>query len=413
MTTLADRARGRDNNFNLVRLLAAAGVLVSHSWPLSGTPVDPFERFAGFSLGHLGVDVFFVVSGYLVTGSLLARRSLGAFVRARALRIFPALAASAFGTALVIGPLVSSWPPARYLTAWGTWRYALQNSTTWPWGVCWWLPAVFLHQPGGPAVNGALWSLPWELTMYALLAAFGALLLRPRPWLTLAGLRWIVLAIAAAATIGHGLNEAFDWSHAFRIVQGLRLVALFFTAATLRLWHDRVPLSFAGFAAGAAALVAALALHGVALTLYPLALTAVVLWLAIVPAGPVRLYNRLGDYSYGFCSRTRESAWRSSRSPRRPPLSRSQRCRGTSSRPRRSPARTVAKRLRLRRRDREQRRRFRGTCSCERDQTLFTPPDEPGRTSSPSVNNDQREPGVDRPPIRVLLHCRNSYQFTL
>ena len=300
MSTVGERAHGRDNNFNLVRLLAAGLVLVSHSWPLTATPGEPLERFADFSLGHLGVDVFFVVSGFLVTGSLLARGSLASFVRARALRIFPALIASAFGTALVIGPLVTQLPLGRYFTAWDTWRFALQNSTTWPWGVRWWLPGVFLHQPGGPAVNGALWSLPWELTMYALLAVFGALLLRPRPLLTRAALRNVVIALAAAATLGHGLNEAFDWSRAFKIVQGLRLVALFFTAAALQFFKGRVPLSWPLLAAALVALPAVLWTKGFALALYPLALTYLVLWLALVPGGVLRRYNRLGDYSYGF-----------------------------------------------------------------------------------------------------------------
>jgi peptidoglycan/LPS O-acetylase OafA/YrhL len=107
--TLGERASGRDNNFNLVRLMAAGLVLVSHSWPLTGTPGEPLEKIADFSLGHLGVDIFFVVSGFLVTGSLLDR-PMGSFLRARALRIFPALAANSFGTALVIGPLVTALP---------------------------------------------------------------------------------------------------------------------------------------------------------------------------------------------------------------------------------------------------------------------------------------------------------------
>jgi peptidoglycan/LPS O-acetylase OafA/YrhL len=129
--------------------------------PVSGTPGEPFERFANFSLGHLGVDIFFVVSGFLVTGSLLARGSLGAFLRARSLRIFPALTANAFGSALVIGPLVTRLPLARYFASGQTWAYAFLNSTTWPWGVTWMLPGVFTGHPAGPAVNGALWSLPW------------------------------------------------------------------------------------------------------------------------------------------------------------------------------------------------------------------------------------------------------------
>ena len=300
MTTVGERAHGRDNNFNLVRMLAALLVLVSHSWPLTATPGEPLERFADFSLGHLGVDLFFVVSGFLVTGSLLAKASLREFLRARALRIFPALVASAFGTALVLGPLVTELPLGRYLAASDTWRYALQNATTWPWGVRWWLPGVFLHNPGGPAVNGALWSLPWELTMYTLLAVLGALTLRARPLLSRGAVRTAILILALAATVGHGLNEGFDWSHQFRVVQGLRLVALFFTAGSLQVLRERIPLAWPWAVAALAVLPAALWVKGFALALYPLALSYLVLWLAWVPGGVLRAYNRIGDYSYGF-----------------------------------------------------------------------------------------------------------------
>lgn len=299
-STIEVRARGRDNNFNLVRFLAAALVLVSHSWPLTATPGEPLERIAGFSLGHLGVDVFFVVSGFLVTGSLLARATLADFARARALRIFPALALSAFGTAFVIGPLVTDLPAARYLAHPDTWLFALQNSLTWPMGVRWWLPGVFYDNPGGPAVNGALWSLPWELTMYVLLGMLGLWLLRERGPERVARARTVVMVVAIAAMIGHGVNEAFAFSHRFEVVQGLRLVALFFGAGSLQLLRGRVPLALGPLAGSIVALVLGLLLGGGWLLLYPLALAYLVVWLALVPAGPIRLYNRVGDYSYGF-----------------------------------------------------------------------------------------------------------------
>ncbi len=298
--TLDSNARGRDNNFNLVRFLAASLVLVSHSWPLTATPGEPLERFAGFSLGHLGVDVFFVVSGFLVTGSLVARDTLTDFARARALRIFPALIASAIGTTFVLGPLVTTLPLTRYLAAWDTWRFALQNSVTWPLGVRWWLPGVYLGNPGGPTVNGALWSLPWELTMYVLLAFLGSTFLRARGPANVARLRLVVLAGAATAALGHGVNEAFALSSRFEVVQGLRLTALFFTAGALQLMRERVSLRAPLFAGAVVALGVALRFGGAWHALYPLALGYVVLWLALVPAGRVRLYNRIGDYSYGF-----------------------------------------------------------------------------------------------------------------
>jgi len=309
--TLAERASGRDNNFNLVRLMAAGLVLLSHSWPLTATPGEPLERVAGFSLGHLGVDIFFVVSGFLVTGSLLDR-PMRSFLRARLLRIFPALAVNSFGTALVIGSLVTALPLGSYLANGDTWRYAFQNAITWPMGVRWWLPGVFLGNPGGPAVNGALWSLPWELTMYVMLAVMGAVLMlgvgrgvsappplpRTRPDTPL--LRLAVVAIAAISTLGFGLNEAYAFSSRFEVVQGLRLVALFFTAGALQFVRERVRLTTAFLAVAVAAFLAALTLGGAWLALYPASLTYGVLWLALVPGGVLRLYNRLGDYSYGF-----------------------------------------------------------------------------------------------------------------
>ena len=296
--TLAERARGRDNNFHLVRMLAAMLVLVSHSWPLTGTPSDPFERIVGFSLGHLGVDVFFVVSGFLVTGSLFARDSLRAFIEARARRILPGLALAAFGVAFVLGPLVTTWPLERYLASWETWRYALQNSLTWPFGVCWTLPGVFAGHPAGAAVNGALWSLPWELTMYALLVGLGLLLRVARLGHGTVGR--LLVAIALLATAGFAANEALDLTRRFEIVQGLRLTALFFTAGALKVHEARVPLR------GSLTWVA-LGLLGLALwrtsgfaAAYPIALAYSVLTFALVPGGVLRIYRRVGDYSYGL-----------------------------------------------------------------------------------------------------------------
>jgi len=94
-------------------------VIVSHEsalLPNGGT--EPLTWLGGgfATLGTVAVDVFFVTSGFLVTRSLLERRSLRHFVAARLLRVLPGLAVMLVLTAYVLGPLFTSLPVTSYLT---------------------------------------------------------------------------------------------------------------------------------------------------------------------------------------------------------------------------------------------------------------------------------------------------------
>jgi peptidoglycan/LPS O-acetylase OafA/YrhL len=83
--------KGRDNNFNVLRMVAAFSILIFHSFSL---PYQEAQKVFGFHIGDIDdffVHIFFVTSGFLVTASLLHRQSLADFLWARALRIFPAL----------------------------------------------------------------------------------------------------------------------------------------------------------------------------------------------------------------------------------------------------------------------------------------------------------------------------------
>ena len=115
--TIADGLARRRDNFLLLRILAACAVIYGHSFaiaPQAGAN-DIFLRMNwGYFSGALAVDVFFVVSGFLVSGSFMARHSLGRFVLARALRILPALAVVLLGSIFVIGPLFTRLGLAEY-----------------------------------------------------------------------------------------------------------------------------------------------------------------------------------------------------------------------------------------------------------------------------------------------------------
>ena len=103
----------RDNNFNLVRLLAAIAVIFHHSYSvLLGEDDVLWSDHIGSTPGDLAVDIFFVISGFLVTRSLALRQDGANYISARALRIFPGLVVNLLVVALVVGPVFSALPPA-------------------------------------------------------------------------------------------------------------------------------------------------------------------------------------------------------------------------------------------------------------------------------------------------------------
>ena len=169
--------RGRNNNLNLLRFVAASMVLLSHSFALStGTwQAEPLVNIIGMSLGSIAVDIFFVVSGFLVTGSMLSRKSVYAFLWARALRIYPALLIAILFCVLLIGTVFTTHPLNSYFLDSETQKYLLKNVIM-VFGSTGHLPGVFENLPFKNAVNGSLWTLPWELRMYVLMAMFGLLL---------------------------------------------------------------------------------------------------------------------------------------------------------------------------------------------------------------------------------------------
>lgn len=140
--------------------------------------------------GALGVGIFFVISGYLVTASLRLTSGVGTFLAKRVLRIAPGLLAALLLTACVLGPLVSSLLVSEYFGGPAPWLYVLKNLSLY--AVTYDLPGVFHHGPYPDVVNGSLWSLRLEFTAYLGLALLGLLQLARAP----------VLAVLAIVTAG-------------------------------------------------------------------------------------------------------------------------------------------------------------------------------------------------------------------
>jgi len=178
----------RDNNFDFLRVFAALMVVYGHGYVLS-TNTGP--GFWGVPFARIGLDIFFSISGYMVTASWMRTPRLGTFFAKRALRILPGLAACVLFSVFVLGARLTRLPLLDYLTSHNTIKY-LGNIILHP---VLYLPGVFDGLHAGGAVNGSLWSLFPEALCYLTVPAFAVLAIRARMWaLGLAGI--------AAGTLG-------------------------------------------------------------------------------------------------------------------------------------------------------------------------------------------------------------------
>ena len=158
--------RTHTNAFDLIWLVAAGLVLWSHQYALLGLH-EPFVDVLGASFGGLGVYMFFAVSGYLNTESVAEHRSVPVFLFNRALRIsYPALAVCVVFT-VVLGFFAATDRDA-YLSV-KLLSYIAKNVTLFS-GVKMGVPGVFESNAFPEALNGSLWTLPYEVKMYVVLA---------------------------------------------------------------------------------------------------------------------------------------------------------------------------------------------------------------------------------------------------
>ena len=159
----------RGPGFDRIRLIAALVVVLHHTsfYSMDDIADDLLSSATGgaVSFGRLAVDIFFITSGVLVAPGLLRSGDIITFVCNRALRIMPALFVVVTATAFVVGPILTHLTVAQYFSNPDTYLY-LKNITT---RAARYLPGVEDNSGLPLIVNGALWTIYFEVLSYAAL----------------------------------------------------------------------------------------------------------------------------------------------------------------------------------------------------------------------------------------------------
>jgi peptidoglycan/LPS O-acetylase OafA/YrhL len=264
----AELARGFVPEIEGLRAFAILAVMLHRFWPQSG----PLSRYAHIAeLGWMGVDLFFVISGFLIAGILFDSRGQPGYFKnfyaRRALRIFP-LYYLFVAAVLIVFPLAQGGPylETEFIRSAGSPLYYLLYLGN--------VPEMIGYDP--PFFLAPVWSLAIEEQFYLLFPLLVAVLSRK-------AIVWLMVAAVLFAPV-------------------FRLGALFIWPDNERVQYLATPSRFDEIALGA---LLAAALRGLQVRITPrhahavLAGAVAVFAIALLSSGLDRTgaFGRVGGYS--------------------------------------------------------------------------------------------------------------------
>jgi peptidoglycan/LPS O-acetylase OafA/YrhL len=283
------QAGGPTSGFDYLRITLAIAVVLWHSLETSYSDETShlvWQHARG--LVSLILPAFFALSGFLVCGSLLRTKSFFVFAAHRILRLVPALSVEIFLSAILLGPLLTTFKWDAYFTSPKFWSYFLNIMGD----IHYQLPGLFLLNPTPEIVNKSLWTIPYELECYVGLMVLSLLGVIKRPA--------VLASMVIILSVGFAIQTSLTNSPVLTAVgpPGRLLVLSFFAGISLYLSRHIVPLG--GMVTVISAATSVLLLQfptTMLLSAFPIALFTI----SIGMMSPPRLrFLMSGDYSYGL-----------------------------------------------------------------------------------------------------------------
>jgi len=299
----------RRNNFDVVRLIAATSVIFTHAFLIAEGEQnrDPVVVLTQnqCATGLVGVFVFFVISGFLVTQSWEQTNSLPRYLAKRALRIFPGYVACILALTFGLGAAMTTLTLGDYLRDPRTHDFLIANLTMGLQPNA--LPGVVFSQSWfGTVIDGPLWSLPLEVSLYVMVALLGLTRLLRAPVLA------VLLALGVfEVAFDHWMDKTIDLGFLGGVLWMLPFFATGMLAYKLRdrgIFNGRFALAAAAVLLGAVVLANVLPEDALPWSLhrhtfiptFSVCGCYLALYVALHPRLPVIPAARWGDLSYGL-----------------------------------------------------------------------------------------------------------------
>lgn len=214
------------NNFDFLRLIFALSVIITHSYPLTGLNEWEHDWLSGITnsqatFSYIGVRGFFIISGFLIYQSMIRSQNLPNYFWKRVLRLYPALIVVLI-LSVFFAFFVYSGDYESYKHNKSALDYLTNNLTLFK--VQYSIDGVLQGNPS-PAVNGSLWTIPYEFFLYVLIGALWFF----RRW----NLKYIVVLVFLFFLTSFFARDAKPWTFLYLDSKYIYELGVFFLGGSL------------------------------------------------------------------------------------------------------------------------------------------------------------------------------------